>query len=118
MDDEDDDEMGTPPLEDPMPRERSLPPHLQNATSYMRNASPPIQVVQNGVPYQRQHTPQAQMISRPGSRNSVPNARSMSGPGKNRSPSQTFLIDPLLSRRKTRLMFSRPFLKPQICLDA
>lgn len=79
MDDEDDDEMGTPPLEDPMPREHSLPPHLQNATSYMRNASPPIQVVPNGVPYQRQHTPQAQMISRPGSRNSVPNVRRMSG---------------------------------------
>lgn len=65
MDDEDDDDMGTPPLEDPMPREHSLPPHLQNVTSYMRNASPPIQAVQNGVPYQRQHTPQAQMISRP-----------------------------------------------------
>ncbi|KAF6225338.1 hypothetical protein HO173_012823 [Letharia columbiana] len=79
MDDEDDDEMGTPPLEDPMPREHSLPPHLQNATSYMRNASPPIQVVPNGVPYQRQHTPQAQMISRPGSRNSIPNVRRMSG---------------------------------------
>ena len=79
MDDDDDDEMGTPPLEDPMPREHSLPPHLQNATSFMRNASPPIQVVQNGVPYQRQHTPQAQMISRPGSRNSVPNVRRMSG---------------------------------------
>lgn len=79
MDDDDDDEMGTPPLEDPMPREHSLPPHLQNATSYMRNASPPVQVVQNGVPYQRQHTPQAQMISRPGSRNSVPNVRRMSG---------------------------------------
>lgn len=78
MDDEDDDEMGTPPLEDPMPREHSLPPHLQNAANYMRNASPPIQV-QNGVPYQRQHTPQAQMISRPGSRNSVPNVRRMSG---------------------------------------
>lgn len=45
----------------------------------MRNASPPIQVVPNGVPYQRQHTPQAQMISRPGSRNSVPNVRRMSG---------------------------------------
>ena len=65
MDDEDDDDMGTPPLEDPMPREHSLPPHLQNVTSYMRNASPPVQAVQNGVPYQRQHTPQAQMISRP-----------------------------------------------------
>ena len=70
--------MGTPPLEDPMPREHSLPPHLQNVASYMRNASPPTQV-QNGVPYQRQHTPQAQIISRPGSRNSVPNVRRMSG---------------------------------------
>ena len=79
MDDDDDDEIGTPPLEDPMPREHSLPPHIQNATSYMRNASPPIQVVQNGLPYQRQHTPQAHMISRPGSRNSVPNVRRMSG---------------------------------------
>ena len=79
MDDDDDDEMGTPPLEDPMPREHSLPPHLQNATSFMRNASPPVQVVPNGVSYQRQHTPQAQMISRPGSRNSVPNVRRMSG---------------------------------------
>lgn len=79
MDDDDDDEMGTPPLEDPLPREHSLPPHIHNATSYMRNASPPIQVVPNGVPYQRQHTPQAQMVSRPGSRNSVPNVRRMSG---------------------------------------
>lgn len=69
-----------------MPREHSLPPHLQNPSSYMRpapSASPPIQ---NGVPYhQRQHTPQAQMISRPGSRNSsVSNVRRSStnlGPG-------------------------------------
>ena len=51
-----------------MPREHSLPPHLQNPSSYMRTASPPIS---NGVSYPpRQHTPQAQMISRPGSRNS------------------------------------------------
>lgn len=54
-----------------MPREHSLPPHMQNPSSYMRpapSASPPVP---NGLPlYQRQHTPQAQMISRPGSRNS------------------------------------------------
>ncbi|KAL6715816.1 resistance to lethality of mkk1p386 overexpression [Lecanora helva] len=74
MDDDDEDDMGSPPLEDPMPREHSLPPHLQNPSSYMRTASPPIT---NGVQYpQRQHTPQAQMISRPGSRNSgVSNVR-------------------------------------------
>ncbi|KAL2056155.1 hypothetical protein ABVK25_003798 [Lepraria finkii] len=86
MDDDDDDDMASPPLEDSMPREHSLPPHLQNTSSYMRqapSASPPIQ---NGVPYhQRQHTPQPQMTSRPGSRNSgVSNVRRSStnlGPG-------------------------------------
>ena len=60
--------MGTPPLEDQMPREHSLPPHMQNPSSYIRTASPPVA---NGAQYPpRQHTPQAQMISRPGSRNS------------------------------------------------
>lgn len=86
MDDDDDEDMASPPLEDSMPREHSLPPHLQNTSSYMRqapSASPPIQ---NGVPYhQRQHTPQPQMTSRPGSRNSgVSNVRRSStnlGPG-------------------------------------
>ncbi|KAK3178880.1 hypothetical protein OEA41_001017 [Lepraria neglecta] len=86
MDDDDDEDMASPPLEDSMPRDHSLPPHLQNPSSYMGpapSASPPIQ---NGVPYhQRQHTPQAQMISRPGSRNSgVSNVRRSStnlGPG-------------------------------------
>jgi len=74
MDEDDEDDMGTPPLEDHMPREHSLPPHLQNPSSYMRTASPPVA---NGAPYPpRQHTPQAQMISRPGSRNSgVSNVR-------------------------------------------
>ncbi len=76
MDDDDDDE-GSPPLEDSMPREHSLPPHMQNASTYMRPAPSVSPPVQNGVPlYQRQHTPQAQMISRPGSRNSgVSNVR-------------------------------------------
>ena len=74
MDDDDDEDMGTPPLEDHVAREQSLPPHLQNPSSYMRTASPPVA---NGVQYPpRQHTPQAQMISRPGSRNSsVANVR-------------------------------------------
>ncbi len=77
MDDDDDDDMGSPPLEDSMPREHSLPPHMQNASTYMRPAPSVSPPVQNGVPlYQRQHTPQAQMISRPGSRNSgVSNVR-------------------------------------------
>ena len=48
--------MGTPPPEDVLPRDHSLPPHLQSPSSYMRpapSASPPIQ---NGLPYnQRQH---------------------------------------------------------------
>ena len=87
MDDDDDEDMGTPPPEDVMPRDHSLPPHLQNPSSYMRpapSASPPIQ---NGLPYnQRQHTPQAAMISRPGSRNSgISNVRRSS---TNLGPSQ------------------------------
>ena len=55
--------------EEAIPQDHSLPPHLQNPSSYMRtapSASPPIQ---NGLPYnQRRHAPQAAMISRPGSR--------------------------------------------------
>ena len=35
MDDEDNDGMGAPTLEDPMPQEYSLPSHIQNATSYI-----------------------------------------------------------------------------------
>ena len=62
--------MGEQPLEDSMPREQSLPPHLQSQTSYMRTTSPPIA---NGAVFQRQGTPQAHIISRPGSRNSVSN---------------------------------------------
>ena len=93
MDDDEDDDMGSPPLEDQMPREHSLPPHLQNPTSFMRtapSASPPIS---NGLPnyHQRQHTPQAQMISRPGSRNSVSNVRRSStslGPSQLQQVSQ------------------------------
>lgn len=84
MDDDDDDDMGTPPMEEPMPREHSLPPHLQNPSSYMRTASPPVA---NGVPYPpRQHTPQAQMISRPGSRNS--GVTTVRRPSTNLGPSQ------------------------------
>ena len=69
--------MGTPPLEESVPREHSLPAHMQNPSTYMRTASPPVA---NGVQYPaRQHTPQAQMISRPGSRNSgVSNVRRLS----------------------------------------
>jgi len=80
MDDDDDDDMGSPPLEDSMQRQNSLPPHLQNQ-SYMRagaSASPPVS---NGIyQSQRQSTPQAQMISRPGSRNTVRRSSMNLGP--------------------------------------
>ncbi|KAI4225726.1 MAG: hypothetical protein L6R36_003689 [Xanthoria steineri] len=76
LDDDDEDDMGSPPPEDqiphdPMPQDHRYPPHLQSQPPHMRqpaqSASPPIQ---NGVPYyQRNHTPQPQMISRPQSRN-------------------------------------------------
>ncbi|KAL8803376.1 MAG: hypothetical protein Q9200_006240, partial [Gallowayella weberi] len=78
LDDDDDEDMGTPPPEDQvqheaMPRDPGYPPHLQSQPPHMRqpaqSASPPIQ---NGVPfYQRNHTPQPQMVSRPQSRNMV-----------------------------------------------
>ncbi|KAL8732669.1 MAG: hypothetical protein Q9166_002645 [cf. Caloplaca sp. 2 TL-2023] len=78
LDDDDDDDMGSPPPEDqmqhePIPPEHGYPPHLQSQPPHMRqpaqSVSPPIQ---NGVPYyQRNHTPQPQMISRPQSRNMV-----------------------------------------------
>jgi len=86
MDDDDDDDMGSPPLEDTVPREHSLPPHLQNPSSYLRTGSPPMS---NGLPYpqgQRQHTPQAQMVSRPDSRNSSVN--NVRRPSTNLGPSQ------------------------------
>ncbi|KAL8903702.1 MAG: hypothetical protein Q9171_007312 [Xanthocarpia ochracea] len=78
LDDDDDDDMGSPLPEDQiqhesMPQDHRYPPHLQSQPPHMRqpaqSASPPIQ---NGVPfYQRNHTPQPQMISRPQSRNMV-----------------------------------------------
>jgi len=67
-----------------MPRQNSLPPHLQNQTSYMRAATstPPPPPMSNGIPYQqqRQHTPQPQMISRPGSRGAVRRSSTNLGP--------------------------------------
>ncbi|KAI4273585.1 MAG: hypothetical protein LQ337_004529 [Flavoplaca oasis] len=76
LDDDDDDDMGSPPPEDQIQHEQlaqdhRYPPHLQSQPPHMRqpaqSASPPIQ---NGVPYyQRNHTPQPQMHSRPQSRN-------------------------------------------------
>ena len=80
MDDDDDDddigpEMGTPPLDHQVPREQSLPPHLQNQANYshMRHAPSASPPMTNGVPFhQRQHTPQpGQMGSRPDSRNNM-----------------------------------------------
>ncbi|KAI4228411.1 MAG: hypothetical protein L6R40_008140 [Gallowayella cf. fulva] len=78
LDDDDDDDMGSPPPDDQVqhdsiPRDHPYPSHLQSQPPHMRqpaqSASPPIQ---NGVPfYQRNHTPQPQMISRPQSRNMV-----------------------------------------------
>lgn len=65
--------MGTPPLEDPMPPDHNLPPHMQNQPNYSHirhapSASPPV----NGVPFHhRQSTPQPQMGSRPASRNNM-----------------------------------------------
>ena len=88
MDDDDDDDMGTPPLEDQIPQEHGLPehaipPHLQDQHNFGHirqapSASPPMA---NGVPFHhRQHTPQPQMGSRPGSRNAVRRPSSNLGP--------------------------------------
>ena len=90
MDDDDDEDMGSPPLENSMPRETSLPPHMQNQ-SYMRHttASPPPSQLHNGHPmYQRQGTPQAHMISRPGSSNAVRRSSTNLGPSSLQQVSQ------------------------------
>ena len=90
MDDEDDDDMGSPPLENSLPRETSLPPHMQNQ-SYMRHstASPPPPQLHNGHPmYQRQGTPQAHMISRPDSSNAMRRTSTNLGPSNLQQVSQ------------------------------
>ena len=80
--------MGTPPLEDQVVQDHSipehaLPPHLQDQHNFGHirhapSASPPMT---NGVPFHhRQHTPQPQMGSRPGSRNAVRRPSSNLGP--------------------------------------
>ena len=88
MDDDEDEDMGSPPLENPLPRDQSLPPHMQNQ-SYMRTAASASPPVPNVLPmYQRQGTPQAQMISRPGSRNTVRRSSSNLGPSHLQQVSQ------------------------------
>ncbi|TLD12456.1 uncharacterized protein PgNI_04356 [Pyricularia grisea] len=81
-DDDDEEGDGTPPIDQPMDA-HMMPPHFQGQAPfpphvmrhYTPSASPPIQ---NGVPFPqhghavpRGHTPQPQMLSRPGSRNDV-----------------------------------------------
>lgn len=84
--DEDEDDEGSPPIDGSMPREHSLPPHLQNQ-SYMRTAASASPPVSNGAPlYQRQHTPQ--MSSRPGSRNTMRRSSTSLGPSQLQQVSQ------------------------------
>lgn len=98
MEDDDDDDMGTPPLEDQLPQEHglpehALPPHLQEQQQHnfghirqAPSASPPLS---NGVPFHhRQHTPQPQMGSRPASRNAVRRPSSNLGPSHLQQGSQ------------------------------
>ena len=80
--------MGSPPLEEPMPRQGSLPPHLQQQ-GYMRarTATPPP--MSNGLPYhQRQNTPQPQLISRPGSSQAIRRTSTNLGPSHLQQVSQ------------------------------
>ena len=73
--------MGTPPMEDAIPRQNSLPPHLQQNQSYMRGntATPPPMT--NGMQYhQRQQTPQPQIISRPASSHAIRRTSANLGP--------------------------------------
>lgn len=72
--------MGSPPMENGLPQDQSIPPHMQNQ-SYMRTAASASPPVPNVMPmYQRQGTPQAQMISRPGSRNAGRRSSTNLGP--------------------------------------
>ncbi|KAL9130514.1 MAG: hypothetical protein Q9217_001334 [Psora testacea] len=88
MDDDDEDDMGSPPLEDSMPRQGSLPPHIQQQ-SYMRAATSTPPPVTTGVPYhQRQHTPQPQIISRPGSSQAIRRSSTNLGPSHLQQVSQ------------------------------
>jgi len=79
--------MGTPPMDDQVPSEHTLPSQIQNVAGYahMRHAPSASPPMSNGVPFhQRQQTPQAQMQvgSRPSSRNTILR------PGSNLGPSQ------------------------------
>ena len=68
-------------MEDAIPRQNSLPPHLQHSQSYMRGhtATPPPMT--NGIQYhQRQQTPQPQIISRPGSSHAIRRSSTNLGP--------------------------------------
>lgn len=87
LDDDEDDEMGTPPIDDHAPPDHNLPPHLQHQAGYahMRHAPSASPPMSNGVPFHnRQQTPQAQMQmgSRPGSRNAVARPPSNLGPSQ------------------------------------
>ena len=68
-------------MEDTMQRQGSLPPHLQQQ-GYIRAATATPPPMSNGLPYhQRQHTPQPQMISRPGSSHGIRRGSNNLGPG-------------------------------------
>lgn len=72
-----------------MPRQNSLPPHLQHNQSYMRGhtATPPPMT--NGMQYhQRQQTPQPQIISRPGSSHAIRRSSTNLGPSHLQQVSQ------------------------------
>ena len=80
-------------MDDHVPAEQSLPPHLQNQAGYthMRHAPSASPPVSNGVPYHnRQQTPQAQMQmgSRPNSRNAARRPSSNLGIMQTSQPAQ------------------------------
>ena len=63
-----------------MPRQGSLPPHIQQQ-SYIRAATSTPPPMTTGASYhQRQHTPQPQLISRPGSSQAVRRSSTSLGP--------------------------------------
>ena len=80
--------MGSPPMEDSIPRQGSMPPHLQQQ-SYMRASTATPPPMANGMPYhQRQHTPQPQIISRPGSSHAIRRPSTNLGPSHLQQVSQ------------------------------
>ena len=75
-------------MEEAMPRQGSVPPHLQQQ-SYIRAATATPPPMPSGIQYhQRQHTPQPQIISRPGSSHAIRRPSTNLGPSHLQQVSQ------------------------------